>query len=158
MVFAAVLASFAAGPVLAAATPEGTKLVESAKTLMTAEDLQGSLADAEAAVTAGGGAAAYAARAKAKRALGHPIAEVIEDSAVAVRMDSSSYVEAYNGLIIQRDSEANPDKSKKLISRGLGGIPMFIVWILAATGGFLTYYGVYLSRAKKKSVKASEAV
>ena len=99
------------------------------KILLDAQDLDGALKTAEAAVAATGGAEAYAARADAKFALGRPIDEVIADYAEAAKRDAQ-YMVKYKGLIAQRDSER--DRRSKLqtggipVGAGANGLAMFL--------------------------------
>lgn len=146
------LASAQAGVAVDTAA-DASSLTQNARTLLNADDLQTALATAEAAVAAGGGAAAYAARAEAKRALGRPAAEVIEDYAEAARLDPR-YAEKYQGIIAQLRSRALPVKSKDGAA-GAGGITMAFVGGLALTGLLLLAISFCFLRRKKNVGKSA---
>ena len=118
--------------------PPGT--LDSSKIRLDAHDVTGALADAEAVLAKGGGADAYIARADAKRALGRPMEEVLADYSQAAKLDPR-YLEKYNGLITQIESEKHPQKTTG--GSGLGGVPVgfvllgMVVGIICITGGVM---------------------
>jgi hypothetical protein len=137
-------------------TADAATMAANAKTLLNADDLQTALATAAAAVAAGGGADAFAARAEAKRALGRPLAEVIDDYAQAARLDPR-YAEKYQGVIAQLQSEAFPVKSKNGAQTGAGGVRIAFVGALAAIGLLLLAISIlYVRRKKTVGKSASE--
>jgi hypothetical protein len=129
-------------------------LTQDAKTLLGAEQLRSALADAEAAVAAGGGADALAARAEAKLALGRPLAEALQDYEAAARLDPR-YGEKYQGLLAQLKSETSPDRPKDRKRSGAGGIGMGVVGGLAAAGVLLLAFGLLFVRRKKSAGKSA---
>jgi hypothetical protein len=105
--------------------------VESSKIRLDAQDIPGALADAQTVIAEGGGADAYAARADAHRAEGAPFEQVLADYAEAAKLDPR-YLDKYNGLIAQRESERHPQKTKG--GRGLNGVPVsFIALVVGAS-------------------------
>jgi hypothetical protein len=115
--------------VQAATPPPGS--LDSSKIRLDSQDATGALADAETALAHGGGADAYAARADAQLALGRPLDRVIEDYGKAAKLDSA-YLERYEGLIAQRDSETNPKARFKTGGVSLGNVADSLAMILAA--------------------------
>lgn len=110
-------------------TSSSTGTAESSKIRLDAHDLPGALRDAELAVSKGGGAEAYAARADVERALGRPDGQAIADYAEAAKLDPR-YLEKWQGLIDQKESQIRPVQGAG--GKGLNGVP--IGWI---AGGFL---------------------
>ena len=130
-----------------------TGSLDSSKIRLDAHDVTGALADAESVIANGGGADAYAARADARRALGQPMDGVLADYAEAAKLDPR-YIEKYQGLIAQIDSEKNPQKTKG--GTGLGGVPVFVIGlgILAGIGAIAG--GVIMSRDRNGKTKAPD--
>jgi hypothetical protein len=125
-----------------AATPAPGS-INSSKIRLDAGDAVGALADAQLVVASGGGADAFAARADAKRALGSPYEEVLADYAQAAKLDPR-YIEKYNGLIAQRESERNPKKAKG--QTGLNGVPVGFLAAAGIVGVFLIVAAVLAAR------------
>jgi hypothetical protein len=142
-----VLFLLAAAANAAADLPSGT--VESSRIRLAAQDAAGALADAEAAVARGGGAGAYAARADAKRALGRPIEEVLSDYARAAALDPR-YIEKYQGLVAQRDSERDPRAAAKKSGKGLPRGANSVAEVLGVTmlGGLMLAAALVLLRGR----------
>jgi hypothetical protein len=137
-------------------TPGGAQYTGRSTKLMSAGDLPGSMAAADAAVSAGGGADAFAARAAAARATGRPVGEAISDLASAAALDPA-YRLQYRGLLAQRDSQLHPDTGKDGQSHGLGGISMVAVGLLGAGGVLLVFLGVFVIYGPKKTGVAATA-
>jgi hypothetical protein len=145
--------SFAAGPLAKDGTPEDIEVstavqtpspapgtLDSSKIRLDAHDAAGALNDAEIALTKGGGADAYAARADAKRALGRPADEAIADYAEAAKLDPR-YLEKWKGLIAQKESELHPNL-KGTGGKGLNGVPIAGI-AAAAIAGVLLFGGAF---------------
>ncbi|MDE2141439.1 MAG: hypothetical protein KGL74_02215 [Elusimicrobia bacterium] len=130
----------------AAPTPTPGTL-DSSKIRLDAHDAKGALADAELVLAKGGGADAYAARADAKRALGQPMDSVLADYALAAKLDPR-YIEKYQGLIAQSESEKNPKTAKG--GTGLGGVPVGFIALSILVGMACIAGGVLMSRDGKK--------
>ena len=128
--------------------------VESSKIRLDSQDAAGALADAEAALAHGGGADAYAARADAKRALGRPLAEALADYAEAAKLDPR-YIEKYNGLIAQQESEEHPNK-KQTGGGGLNGVPIAGLLGAASIGGLCIGIAVIMLNARKTNIVAPD--
>jgi hypothetical protein len=145
-----VLSSFAAAEPAPAVRAYSSPSVsaESSKIKLDAQDAAGALADAEIAVAKGGGAAAYAARGDAKRALGGRVDEAIADYAAAAKLDPR-YVEKYEGLIAQKESARNPSKEDRS-GKGLNGVPIYQILSVAGAGGLLLLVGGILLFKRKK--------
>ena len=141
--FAAAQASTA--PVQAPTPPPGS--LDSSKIRLDAQDAAGALADAETALAHGGGADAYAARADAKRALGRPMGEVIADYAEAAKLDPR-YIEKYQGLIAQEESESHPDSRSRSWGKGLNGVSIVEIGAAAALGSLLIAVAVMMLRRR----------
>jgi len=135
-----------------AATPPPGSL-DSSKIRLDAHDVPGALADAELVVAKGGGADAFAARADAKRALGRPMDEVLADYAQAAKLDPR-YLEKYNGLIAQIESEKHPKAGKG--SAGLGGVPIGFVALGGAIGVAFIVGAVLLARRRGRKPPAPD--
>ncbi|MFI5348146.1 MAG: hypothetical protein ACHQ2Z_01260 [Elusimicrobiota bacterium] len=136
--------------------PDAATLTSNARYLLDVDELKAALADAEAAVAAGGGADAFAARAEAKRALGRPLSDAIADYAEAARLDPR-YGEKHRGLVEQLQSESRLVKTKELGEAGAGGVSMNFVRGLGAAGVLLIAIGIlYLRRKKSAGKSASE--
>ena len=136
LAFPAVAAPQDDGPSTTVQTPSPPPgSLEGSKIRLDAHDAEGALKDAEIALSKGGGADAYAARADAKRALGRPVDEAIADYAEAAKLDPR-YIEKYNGLIAQKESEAHPKTDSRSGGKGLNGVPIWEI-ALAAIAGFI---------------------
>ncbi|MFI5346669.1 MAG: hypothetical protein ACHQ51_09880 [Elusimicrobiota bacterium] len=131
--------------------PPGT--LDSSKIRLDAHDVTGALADAELVVAKGGGADAYAARADAKRAQGQPMDAVLADYAEAAKLDPR-YIEKYQGLIAQIESEKHPKKAKG--GTGLGGVPVGFIAAGILVGLVCVAGGVSLSRDRSAKLKAPD--
>jgi hypothetical protein len=123
--------------------------LDSSKIRLDAQDATGALADAETALKNGGGADAYAARGDAKRALGRPMSEVIADYAQAAKLDPR-YIERYQGLIAQGESEKHPDSKSRSWGKGLNGVPIVEIGAAAAVGGILIAVAVMMLRKREE--------
>ena len=119
--------------------------VESSKIRLDAYDVSGALADAELVIAEGGGADAFAARADAHRAQGAPFEEVLADYAQAAKLDPR-YIEKYNGLIAQRESERNPKRIKG--GTGLNGVPVSFIAVIAAASALCIAGAFLLARGR----------
>jgi tetratricopeptide (TPR) repeat protein len=126
--------------------------LESSKIRLAAHDLPGALQDAEIALSKGGGADAYAARADAKRALGRPVDEAIADYAEAAKLDPR-YLEKWKGLIAQKESEAHP-VSRGSGGKGLNGVP--IGWIVSSGIGGVLLLGVAAMKLRRREEQPLE--
>lgn len=147
-----------AAPCVAAGTPAVTKSSEStaatpapgsldsSKIRLDAHDLPGALADAEAVVAKTGSAEAYAARADARRAEGLPMEGVLSDLAQAARLDPR-YIEKYQGLIAQNESEKNPKRDAG--DSGMGGVPVFFLGLAAVLGIGCVVVGTLIARSRR---------
>jgi hypothetical protein len=161
------LALLLASPALAAAqsAPKGVAVstavvqtprpagLESSKVRLDAQDAAGALADAETALAHGGGADAYAARADAKRALGRPVEEVIADYAEAAKLNPS-YIEKYQGLIAQENSEEHPGKKPR--GTGPKGVPLAGLLAAVSIGGLCLGIAVTMLSARKSEAEKPE--
>jgi hypothetical protein len=134
----------AVGTTAPASAVDPATIIQKTKALLNEDQLKTALADAEAAVAAGGGADALAARAEAKLALGRPLAEVIQDYAVAAQLDSK-YADKYQGIVAQVRSETRPRRFKDGAT-GAGGVPMSFVGGLAGAGMFLLAISLLVMR------------
>lgn len=141
--------SLATATAPAPAASPAAALAASARARLAADDLAGALADAEAAVAAGGGAEAYAVRGEAKRALGRPIAGVLDDYAEAARLDRR-YAPAYQGFLAQRDSNARPDR-KSDRQTGAAGVPSSVFGVLGGVGVLFVMIGALFFRRRPRS-------
>ena len=121
--------------------------LNSSKIRLDSQDAAGALADAETALAHGGGADAYVARADAKRALGRPMAEVIADYAEAAKLDPR-YIEKYQGLIAQGESEKHPDSQSRSWGKGLNGLPVAEIGAAAVLGCMLIGVAVVMLRKR----------
>jgi hypothetical protein len=151
----AVLAALALPSAASAAQPDAPKSstspaptpppgsVESSKIRLDAQDIPGALADAQTVIAEGGGADAYAARADARRAEGGPYEQVLADYAEAAKLDPR-YIDKYNGLIAQRDSELHRPKIKG--GRGLNGVPVTFIALVAGASALCLGAAAVLSR------------
>lgn len=135
-----------------AAAAEAETLTQNSQVLLDARDRKTALADAEAAVSAGGGADAYAARAEAKLALSRPDDALI-DYAEAARRDPARYGEKYRALLAQLQPKRG--ESKNAAARGVAGISMKIVLGLAAAGVALIVFGLTFLRRKRNAGKSA---
>jgi tetratricopeptide (TPR) repeat protein len=129
--------------------------LDSSKIRLDAHDSAGALADAETALAHGGGAEAYAARADAKRALGRPVDEAIADYAEAAKLDPR-YIEKYQGLIAQKESEAHPGSQRKTGGKGLNGVPIPLIVGVGLAGGALVISAVMMLRKRETNVEAPD--
>lgn len=143
-----------AGTTAPASVADAATLAQNAKTLLDAGDLKTALADAEAAVAAGGGAEAFARRAEAKLALGRPLDEALSDYAEAARLDPR-YEEKYRGILDQFQSESRRGKPKDARNEGAGGVSMLFVLGLAAAGLVLLVCGFLFLHLKKSAGKSA---
>src|SRR6185312_800390 len=130
-----------AAAVPAVSTADAASLVQNSETLLDQRDGQDALADAEAAVQAGGGADAYAARAEARIALNRADEGLI-DYAEAARRDPGRYQKKYEAL--KARLEPNGEKGKSAKSHTPGGIALIFVKLLAAAGVILLIVGLRL--------------
>lgn len=129
----------------AQASPQSAALVSAARARIAADDLKGALQDADAAVAAGGGADAYAVRADAKRALGRPLADALEDYAAAAKLDSR-YAQTYDGLVNQRNTSLHPDSRSSTVQKGAAGISLRAIAVLGGIGTALFLLGAVALR------------
>ncbi|HXT02188.1 MAG TPA: hypothetical protein VN915_16060 [Elusimicrobiota bacterium] len=142
-----------AGPAIS--TADAQSLTQNARTLLDARDAEHALADAEAAVQAGGGADAYAARAQAKIALNRPDAGLI-DYAEAARRDPARYGAKYRALQAQLQPKTDKAGQKAAVG-GVAGISIFFIIGLACAGVALLIFGfLFLRRKKTVGKSASE--
>jgi hypothetical protein len=159
--------AFAAAPLDADGTPEDVEVptavqipspapgtLESSKIRLGAQDVPGALRDAEIALSKGGGADAYAARADAKRALGRPVDEAIADYGEAAKLDPR-YLEKWKGLIAQKESEARP-VTRGAGGKGLNGVPIAWIGAAAIAGILLLGSAVMLLRRREEHPLAAD--
>ncbi len=131
--------------------PPGT--LDSSKIRIDAHDVSGALADAQLVISKGGGAEAYAARADALRAEGGHFDEVLADYARAAKLDPR-YIEKYQGLIAQRDSEEHPQKSQG--DKGLNGVPVSFIASVGAASLLCIAAAVVISRRRGRTPPAPD--
>ena len=129
--------------------------LDSSKIRLDSQDAAGALRDAELALAHGGGADAYIARGDAKRALGRPIQEVLDDYAAASKLDPR-YIEKYQGLIAQTESEKHPDSRSRQWGTGFNGLPVAELGVAAAAGGLLIAVAVMMLRRRERSPVAPD--
>jgi hypothetical protein len=129
------------------ATGPAAVLIKNSKTRLQADDVQGALRDAEAAVAAGGGADAFAQRAEAKLASGRPIAEAVDDYEQAAKLDGR-YAPQYAGLVDQMNTGLHPNARPK--SREAGALLSTRVLMGMTVGGLiLVVVGFLVPRRRK---------
>lgn len=134
-----------ASAVPAASTAEAETLTQNSRTLLDAQDRKTALSQAEAAVQAGGGADAYAARADAELALGQTDGSLL-DYAEAARRDPARYAKKYRELL----ARLRPHGEKSELARGRtpGGRTMIFIRVMGAAGVLLLVVAVLLLRRK----------
>ena len=142
-------------PAQAAALPAGT--IESARIRLQAHDAAGALADAETALAKKADADAYATRGAAKLAVGRPMDEVIADYEEASKRDPR-YLEKYEGLVVQRDSERNPKSKARTggmeIDPGVNRLAQALGFIMA--GGLILVAALVLIRGRERPLPPPE--
>ena len=140
-----------------AAASEAATLTQNSKTLLDVRDSKSALDDADAAVRAGGGADAYAARAEAKLAVSRPDDALI-DYAEAARRAPARYEAKNRALQARIEPNASLDKPRKnAAARGVAGISIVVLLGLAGAGVALVVFGLlYLRRKKTVGKSAAE--
>jgi hypothetical protein len=117
-------------------------------------DRKAALADAEAAVQAGGGADAFAARAEAKLALSRPDDALI-DYAEAARRDPARYGKRYQDLLARLQPRQETGKGKNAASSGVAGVSIVFIVALGGAGAALVLFGLLFLRRKKSAGKSA---
>ena len=155
LALAAFLGRAAAQPIgPAISTADAQSLTQDARTLLDTRDRKDALADAEAAVQAGGGADAYAARAEAKLALNRPD-DALLDYAEAARRDPARFDAKYRSLQARFQPQAAPDKAKKAALSGVAGVSIRFILGLGAAGFALVAFGLLFLRRKRSAGKSA---
>jgi hypothetical protein len=137
----------------ALSTGPADTLAQNSGRLLDAQDKKTALNQAEAAVQAGGGPEAYAARADAELALSKPDDALI-DYAEAARRDPGRYGAKYAALK-DRLQPKTDKRAKRAALGGVAGVSIGAILGLAGGGAFLIVFGLLYLRRKKTAGKSA---
>lgn len=131
----------------ASSTGPADTLAQNSGRLLDAQDKKDALSQAEAAVNAGGGAEAYAARADAEAALGRADDALI-DYEEAARRDPKRYGAKYETLKDRLHPKTDKNADKAALG-GVAGVSIGMILTLGGAGAALIVFGLLFLRRKK---------